>query len=85
MDILDGTVTRDKYGVLVMQSPSTSPTEDLTFTGDSVVNYNASAAVTFQNEVQIKSQGRSYRKHLTLWNAVKRKYDLYKCRSDNII
>ena len=76
VDILEGTVTRDKYGVLVMQSPSTSPMEDHTLTGDSVVNYNASSALTLQNEVQIKSQGRAYRKHLSTWNAVKRKRNL---------
>ena len=48
MDILDGNVTRDNYGVLVIQSPSTPPEhEQDEIHGFSNPNYNAAYAREF--------------------------------------
>ncbi len=83
VDILDGNVSRDSYGVLVIQSPTT-PTDDASFPVLSPANEMAAngvyaapataAIVTQQNEEQIKGQGQAYRKHMPVVAAIKRKY-----------
>lgn len=76
MDILDGNVTRDNYGVLVIQSPTT-PNEERPFSAVQDFEPQAGSAapavmVTRQNEVQVKGQGRTYRKHLPVLEGIKR-------------
>lgn len=69
MDILDGNVARDTYGVLVIQSP-TSPSEDRVFV-NSVSNENTILSPTQPRDLDLK--GKSYRRHMPILEIIKRK------------
>ncbi len=80
MDILDGTVTRDSYGVLVINTPTT-PTDDVSFPQYTSTSCEAqgrpSSPATLpinQNEVQVITQGHAYKRHMPAWAAIKSWY-----------
>ncbi|XP_064651086.1 equilibrative nucleoside transporter 4-like isoform X2 [Lineus longissimus] len=76
VDIIDNQQMKDRYGVLQITSPTT-PTEQKTFSppdGESSVTVSPpiAAAVAQESEVQIKGRGKAFKKHLSMWESIKR-------------
>ena len=79
---MDGNVSRDSYGVLVIQSP-TSPTGGVPFPGEAprspppTGTVPVTSRVTQQNEAEVRGQGHAYRNHIGLWAGIKRKHRMH--------
>ncbi|XP_074652914.1 equilibrative nucleoside transporter 4-like isoform X2 [Tubulanus polymorphus] len=83
VDIIDTATQKDGYGVLEITSPGSTPTQDTKFnnipqcqiqsTSPSVscIQPNTNTEVTFDNEVRVQCQGKSYKKHISLWDSIK--------------
>jgi solute carrier family 29 (equilibrative nucleoside transporter) protein 4 len=76
VDILDGNVMRDNYGVLVIQTPTTPP-DDVSFPQYNAVSCDnrPSSPATLpvnQTDAPVRGQGRTYKRHIPFWAAIKR-------------
>ena len=90
VDILDGNVTRDSYGVLVLQSPGSPHGAEgghhAHNNGEQTVRFDHSAggqsptaAVNHNASLHLSPQGHTYKKHFSSWDAVKSKHRI-KCK-----
>ena len=67
---MDGNVTRDHYGVLVLQSPSGDIDSPMTADNTAVMEH-ARNDVIRENEEQLTYRGHAFKKQLNLWDSVK--------------
>ena len=70
---MDGHVSRDNYGVLVIQSPTTPP-GDNNIHMQTVAPTSVSGVIIRESEGIVKGQGHSYKSHLSRLHAIKSNY-----------
>ncbi|ELU15279.1 hypothetical protein CAPTEDRAFT_221558 [Capitella teleta] len=69
VEILDGTVTRDHYGVLVLQSPSSPGPDTPAIPGGR--DRSGPEQIARAHETQLKFKGHSYKRHISRWDSLK--------------